>query len=220
MTPVRRERLACGGQALVPALLLLSLCGVAWAALYNLGQVAAARARLTHAADAAVYSAALEQARTLNLLAYINRAQIAHQVAMAHLVTLATWARFADTEAQRHAMGNPPAYLIGSLFGAKAQMSYMAGRPTGDAAQEAARAYQAHDDLVHGTLLHVARQAISALPRPSIALAPAAESNAGSLFSRIAALSEPASICAASRPPCPGIALTSCAPTVLAASVR
>lgn len=163
--PAHRARPACSGQALIPALLLLSLCGVAWAALYNLGQVAAARTRLTHAADAAAYSAALEQTRTLNLLAYINRAQIAHQVAMAHLVTLATWAKFSDTEARRHAMGNPPAYLIGALFGAKAQMAYMAGRSTGGAADEAARAYQAHDDLVHDTLLHVARQAVSALPR-------------------------------------------------------
>jgi hypothetical protein len=160
-----RQRAACGGQALIPALLLLSLCGVAWAALYNLGQVAAARTRLTHAADAAAYSAALEQARTLNLLAYINRAQIAHQVAMAHLVTLATWARFSDTEAQRQVMGNPPAYLIGALFGVSALSSYAAGRPTGGAAETAMRAYQAHDDLVHDTLLHVARQAVSALPR-------------------------------------------------------
>jgi hypothetical protein len=163
--PAYRARSVYSGQALIPALLLLSLCGVAWAALYNLGQVAAARTRLTHAADAAAYSAALEQTRTLNLLAYINRAQIAHQVAMAHLVTLATWAKFADTEAQRHAMGNPPAYLIGSLFGAKAQMAYMAGRSIGGAADEAARAYQAHDEVVHDTLLHVARQAVSALPR-------------------------------------------------------
>ena len=43
--PAYRTRLVCGGQALIPALLLLSLCGVAWAALYNLGQVAAARTR-------------------------------------------------------------------------------------------------------------------------------------------------------------------------------
>ncbi|WP_019936184.1 pilus assembly protein TadG-related protein [Bordetella sp. FB-8] len=163
--PAYRARTVYGGQALIPALLLLSLCGVAWVALYNLGQVAAARARLTHAADAAVYSAALEQTRTLNLLAYINRAQIAHQVAMAHLVTLATWAKFSDTEAQRRAMGNPPTYLIGSLFGTKAQRSYSAGRPSGGAAHEAARAYQAHDDLVYGTLLHAAQQAVATLPR-------------------------------------------------------
>ncbi|HEY0295822.1 MAG TPA: pilus assembly protein TadG-related protein [Bordetella sp.] len=160
-----RERLPYGGQALVPALLLLSVCGVAWAALYNLGQVAATRARLTHAADAAAYSAALEQARALNLLAYINRAQIAHQVAMAHLVTLATWAQFSDAQARRRGMGNPPAYLIGSLFGAKAEASYAAGRSTSGAPDEAIRAYRAHDDLVHDTLLHVARQAVSALSR-------------------------------------------------------
>lgn len=158
-------RLPSRGQALVPALLLLSVCGMAWAALYDLGQVAASRTRLTHAADAAVYSAALEQARVLNLLAYINRAQIAHQVAMAHLVTLATWAQFSDTEAQRRGMGNPPAYLIGSLFGFAAQAAYAAGRSTSGAADDAVRMYRAHDDLVHDTLLRVARQAVARLPQ-------------------------------------------------------
>jgi hypothetical protein len=158
-------RLPSKGQALVPALLLLSVCGMAWVALYNLGQVAASRTRLTHAADAAVYSAALEQARVLNLLAYINRAQIAHQVAMAHLVTLATWAQFSDNEAQRRSVGNPPAYLIGSLFGSAAQAAYMAGRFTSGVADEAVRMYREHDELVHDTLLHVARQAVAGLPR-------------------------------------------------------
>src|SRR3546814_7669572 len=78
------------GQALPVALALAAVCGMALVALYNVGQTAAARVRLTHAADAAAYSGALAQARTLNLLAYINRTQVAHQVAMAPLVTLAS----------------------------------------------------------------------------------------------------------------------------------
>ena len=52
-----------------------------------------------HAVDAAAYSGAL-QARHLNAIAYANRSQIAHQVAMAHLVTLAASARYLDS-AQR-----------------------------------------------------------------------------------------------------------------------
>jgi len=165
-----RGRHACAGQALLPALLLLSACGLAWAALYNLGQVAAARLRLTHAADAAAYSAALEQARALNLLSYINRAQVAHQVAMAHLVTLATWARFSDTQARRRAMGNPPAYVIGTLFGAKAQSGYQAALPMPGEDAEAVRAYRAHDDLVHDVLAYAARQRVEHLPERRAAM--------------------------------------------------
>lgn len=41
------------------------------------------------------------QARALNLLAYIHRAQVGHQVALAHLASLAAWARFAQTQAAR-----------------------------------------------------------------------------------------------------------------------
>lgn len=158
------------GQALVPALLLLSACGVAWAALYNLGQVASARARLTHAADAAAYSAALAQARALNLLAYINRAQVAHQVAMAHLVTLASWARFSDTQAVQRGIGNPPAGLIAALFGTKAGAGYRQARDTGGLAGQLARAYAAHDDLVHDVLWRAARRQLQDLPAQRAAM--------------------------------------------------
>jgi hypothetical protein len=165
--PARSPRAARprhAGQALPLVLLLLSVCGAAWAALYNLGQVAAARARLTHAADAAAYSAALAQARALNLLSYINRAQVAHQVAMAHLVTLASWAKFSDTQAARAAMGNPPASLIASLFGARAASGYRQARDTGGVTAELARAFAAHDDLVHNTLARAARRQAEDLP--------------------------------------------------------
>ncbi|SAI56883.1 pilus assembly protein [Bordetella ansorpii] len=162
MTCVPRVR--ASGQALVPAVALLGLCAVAWVSLYNVGQTAAARTRLTHAADAAAYSAALAQARTLNMLAYVNRAQIAHQVAMAHLATLASWARFSGTQAQRRAAGNPPAYLIGSMFGAKALQGYLAAQATSGMAAQFARRHAEHDALVHGTLAQVANRQVSQLP--------------------------------------------------------
>ncbi|WP_144633270.1 pilus assembly protein TadG-related protein [Bordetella genomosp. 13] len=159
-----RARACAPGQALVPAVALLGLCAVAWVGLYNVGQTASARTRLTHAADAAAYSAALAQARTLNMLAYVNRAQIAHQVAMAHLVTLASWAQFSGTQAQRRAMGNPPAYLIGSLFGAKALQGYAAAQATSGMAAQFARSHAEHDALVHDTLAQVARRQVDQLP--------------------------------------------------------
>lgn len=164
MTIAPRARHRASGQALVPAVALLGLCAAAWVGLYEVGQTAAARTRLTHAADAAAYSAALAQARTLNMLAYVNRAQIAHQVAMAHLATLASWAQFSGTQAQRRAMGNPPAYLIGSMFGAKAQQGYMAAQATSGMAAQFARRHAEHDALVHDALAQVARRQVGQLP--------------------------------------------------------
>src|SRR5690606_27874810 len=55
---------------------------------FETGTVLAEKVRQDHVLDAAAYSGALVQARSLNMLAYIHRAQAAHQVAMAHLVTL------------------------------------------------------------------------------------------------------------------------------------
>ena len=75
-------------QALVAGLVLLAGAVAALVAMHRLGRIIEQRVRLTHAVDAAAYSGAL-QARHLNAIAYANRSQIAHQVAMAHLVTLA-----------------------------------------------------------------------------------------------------------------------------------
>lgn len=79
------------GQALVLGLFLVMLLAVALIYQFGVGQVVGRKARLIHAADAAAYSGALVQARALNMQAYINLTQTAHQVAMAHLVTLGSW---------------------------------------------------------------------------------------------------------------------------------
>jgi hypothetical protein len=163
MTPSRR---ACG-QALPLALGLAGLGALALVVLYNIGQTIAARARLTHAADAAAYSGALVQARALNLLAYINRAQIAHQVAMAHIVTLASWAQFGHAERQRVLLGNPPAALIAMLFGpghGRAYASAAAAVDAGTLALQFERAYRRHDALVHRVLAAAARTTLAQLP--------------------------------------------------------
>ena len=85
------------GQALVAGLVLLAGAVAALVAMHRLGRIIEQRVRLTHAVDAAAYSGALLQARHLNAIAYANRSQIAHQVAMAHLVTLAASARYLDS---------------------------------------------------------------------------------------------------------------------------
>lgn len=145
------------GQALAWGLALLAIATAAWAGSATIGRVAGASTRLVHVADAAVYSGALVQARSLNLVAYINRAQIAHQVALAHLATIASWNAFAGTQAQQSRIRNPPATLIGGLFGPSFGWAY--GRARGGAVSpEAVRAAATqHDAIVHDVLLQAAR---------------------------------------------------------------
>jgi hypothetical protein len=58
--------------------------------LFSTGQISADKQRVTNAADAAAYSAALWRARVLNYDAYSNRAMIANEVAVAQTLTLAS----------------------------------------------------------------------------------------------------------------------------------
>jgi len=149
-------RRAQGGQALVLGMLLAGLGALAMLRYFQAGQVVAAKANQLHAADAAAYSGALVQARALNMLAYLNRSQVAHQVAMAHLVTLGTWAMLGGTQAQQAATGNPPVYLIAMLFGAGHGAAYAASLGAAGLQQLAqgalARAHAAHDRIVHQVL--------------------------------------------------------------------
>lgn len=76
------------GQALVLALVCIVVLVVGLLALFNTGQAVTKKVQLVNAADAAAYSAAVEQARAYNLVAYMNRAEVANEVAVAQLVTL------------------------------------------------------------------------------------------------------------------------------------
>ncbi len=98
--PARRER----GQVLALLLML-------WAALlgglllvFNSGQVVAAKLRLMGAADAAAYSAAVWQARSLNFQAYMNRGIVANEVATAQLVSLRSWSTYMNQALQEAAL--------------------------------------------------------------------------------------------------------------------
>lgn len=152
------------GQALVLGMLLAATASVSLVMLYNLGRTVESRSSLTHAADAAAYSGALEQARQLNFLAYVNRTQVAHQVAMAHLVTLGAGAQFLRTlEGQRN-RSNPPMALIGMLFGPDAGLAYAMARGKPGAEADLARAYAEHDRIVHRVLDAGATAAVRNLP--------------------------------------------------------
>lgn len=152
------------GQALVLGLLMVTVATASLVVLYNLGHTVESRARLTHAADAAAYSGALQQARALNALAYVNRTQIAHQVAMAHLVTLAASAQYARTLHAQRARGNPPAGLIAMLFGPDMGLAYRAAQAVPHAEQRLAAAFGQHDRIVHQVLEAAAASAVAGLP--------------------------------------------------------
>jgi Flp pilus assembly protein TadG len=85
-----RER----GQAIPMLLLLMASLLAGFLLVFDAGQLVTAKLRLQGAADAAAYSAAQWQARTLNYQAYVNRAMVANEVAIAQSVSLRSWSRY------------------------------------------------------------------------------------------------------------------------------
>jgi hypothetical protein len=64
--------------------------------LFNTGQLSSEKTKLVNTADAVAYSAGVMHARTLNFEAYTNRAMLANTVAIAQLVSLASWVQYTD----------------------------------------------------------------------------------------------------------------------------
>jgi hypothetical protein len=153
---------------MVLGLVLGTVAMIAWAISYSVGQLVHDKLSLLRAADAAVLSAAMAQARALNTHAYLNRAQLGHQVAMAHLVTLASHENFRVTQARQVSRQNPPAFLIGMFFGPAYAAAYLSARMGGiDDALALSRleqAFRKHDDLIHSAIEHVRRQLLRDLP--------------------------------------------------------
>jgi hypothetical protein len=83
-----------GGQALALLLLLMASLVAAFLLVFDAGQLVAAKMRLIGASDAAAYSAAQWQARSLNYEAYLNRAMVANEVAIAQSVSLRSWSGY------------------------------------------------------------------------------------------------------------------------------
>jgi Flp pilus assembly protein TadG len=83
------------GQVLALTVIMMLVLGIATFMLFNTGQLVTRKTKLTNAADAAAYSAAVEEARVMNFMAYTNRARIANQVAIAQAVSLVSWMNYA-----------------------------------------------------------------------------------------------------------------------------
>ena len=98
MRTQRRSTAAAGssrrgqrGQALVFVTVTILVMVIAMMMTYSIGQLTNQKTRLQNTADAAAYSAALAQARDYNFSAYMNRAMIANDVAVAQIVALRSW---------------------------------------------------------------------------------------------------------------------------------
>lgn len=76
---------------MVAIALVLLLAGLL---VYNVGRLNLARTRLQNTADSAAYTGAVLVSRAYNFAAYSNRAMVANQVAIAQMVSLASWSRY------------------------------------------------------------------------------------------------------------------------------
>jgi hypothetical protein len=93
------------GQALVLAIICMLVFVVGVLVLFNTGQAVNKKVQLNNTADAAAYSAAVQQARAYNLIAYLNRAQVANEVATAQIVSIHSWMNFAISGTDHFAKG-------------------------------------------------------------------------------------------------------------------
>lgn len=84
------------GQALVIFMGFAAAMVALFLVAFNSGQVTNSKLRAMNAADAAAYSGAVWQARTLNFEAYMNRAMVVNEVTIAQSVSLRSWTSYLD----------------------------------------------------------------------------------------------------------------------------
>jgi hypothetical protein len=153
-------------------LLGLVLCSagvLAWGLMLELGRRVHDQSSLNRATDAAAYTAALIQARALNLHAYLNRAHIAHQLGMAHIIAVATATQYRAKLARQARIRNPPPSLIGAFFGPQHALAYTSalrgGLPDLDSLQTFKDAFLRHERHVHQVIAQVRQRQIKEFER-------------------------------------------------------
>ena len=85
------------GQAMVLFLVLAGVLCLGVVLLFDTGQAVNKKVKLVHTADAAAYSVAVQEAKALNFAAYMNRAQVANEVAISQVVSMWSWANMLHT---------------------------------------------------------------------------------------------------------------------------
>lgn len=93
---MRRDRRHQRGQAMVFGLFVLVAGLASMFFMFNAGQLVHDKGKLVNTADAVAYSAGVMHARALNYAAYTNRALLANEMTVAHVVSVASWLRFVD----------------------------------------------------------------------------------------------------------------------------
>jgi len=124
----RCTREAQRGAALVLCIAIAGVAVLAWQHRASLSQLVMAQHVLDQSTAAASLAASQHHARLLNAHAFINRTTMAHQVAMAHLMTIAGAEKMRREMAKRVMRGNPPLFLIGMMFGPHHAAAYAASR--------------------------------------------------------------------------------------------
>ncbi len=125
------------GAALLLGIALLALIALAWRERASLSQLFMAQQTLNQATAAAVLTAAQFHARRLNAHAFLNRTMVAHRVAMAHLITIASAEKMRIEMSRQATRNNPPVFLIGLIFGQQHAAAYAAAKfgPAGQTQQ-------------------------------------------------------------------------------------
>jgi len=109
---LKREK----GQALVMFLgFAAAMIGVLLVS-FNSGQVTNAKMRAMNAADAAAYSGAVWQARSLNFQAYMNRAMVVNEVTIAQSVSLRSWIDYLARFVSNVSMISKPIPWVGAAL--------------------------------------------------------------------------------------------------------
>ncbi|WDU54248.1 Tad domain-containing protein [Taylorella equigenitalis] len=116
------------GQVLVLGLALIAIVIISFLGMYRNSQIISKRTKLTHVVDSAAYAGAIVQARALNMQAYINLAQTANQIALAHLITQSSWTQWGQNMGKQVTKRNPQAELIKRFFGSKYSRAYLKGK--------------------------------------------------------------------------------------------
>lgn len=159
LIPLRPGKRSCmrhqHGAIMIMAVVMLGVAVIAWQQRASLSQLLMTQQSFDQATAAAALGAAQWHARIMNTHAMLNRTEMAHQVAMAHLMTLASaWEMRRRMSAQSDRRDPPPS-LIGSFFGKKYEDAFTSAAKGNDvnAMRDLKKAFEQHDALLKGSLL-------------------------------------------------------------------
>ncbi len=163
------------GAALVLAIAIASVAVVAWQQRASISQLVLAQQVLDRSTAAASLAAAQHHARLLNGHAFLNRTVMAHQVAMAHLLTIASAEKMRREMNIRLMRYNPPIHLISMMFGPHHAAAYGASKlsvsgATLSGVNQLHEAFRRHDQLLSNQLKRARKTLLESFARDTRAI--------------------------------------------------